>query len=85
MTDKLDNVENSDMDQIMLPNNYSPHVSTNSEEHNDFMPKKRSNPDSEEVAGSSWIHQTLRQQYWRAKVRMLAVERTETAREATKN
>ena len=55
-------VENSDMDQIMLPNNYSPHVSTDSEEQNDFMPKKRIKTDSEEVAGSSWIHQTPRQQ-----------------------
>ena len=40
MTDKLEKVENSDMDRIMLLNNYSPHVSTNSEEYNDFMPKK---------------------------------------------
>ena len=58
MSDKLEKVENSDMDQIMLPNHYSPHVSTDSEEHNDFMPKKNLKLDSEEVAGSSCIPDT---------------------------
>ena len=44
----------------MLLNKYSPHVSSVSEEQNDFMSQKRIKLDSEEVAGSSRLPDTQR-------------------------